>query len=95
MIANDECNHAIMSVCSFITLIRADSVELRLDNFVDWMTNGEHGTFDQFAKSPIGVFVDPSKMVVARAQGAPSRNCIGVLTLASCCQKSLSISAFC
>ena len=27
-------------------------------------------TFDQFAKSPIGVFVDPSKMVVARAQGA-------------------------
>ena len=84
-----------MSVCRFITLIRGNRVEQQSDNFVDWnVSTGWMRPFDQFAISPIGVFVVPSKMVVARRRQPPSRNCIGVLTLASCCQKSPSTSAF-
>ncbi len=48
-----------------------NSVELQSDNFGDWKSSTEWmQTSEQFAKNPIGMFVDPSKMVVARADGA-------------------------
>jgi catechol 2,3-dioxygenase len=44
---------------------------LQSDNFVDWNASTEWmRTSDRFAKNPIGVFVDPSKVVAARARGA-------------------------
>ncbi len=68
----ESAHHAIMSVCRLITLIRA-AIASSCSQIIsaigmpstEWM-----GTSDQFAKNPIGVFVDPSKMVTARAQGA-------------------------
>jgi catechol 2,3-dioxygenase len=48
-----------------------NSVELQHDNFGDWKKSSEWmRTSEQFARNPIGVFVDPGQMVEARAAGA-------------------------
>ena len=48
-----------------------NSVELQYDNFGDWDKSSEWmQTSPDFARNPIGVPVDPAKMVVARAAGA-------------------------
>ena len=48
-----------------------NSVELQYDNFGDWEASSEWmRTSEQFARNPIGVPVDPAKMVEARAAGA-------------------------
>lgn len=48
-----------------------NSVELQYDNFDDWNKSSEWmRTSKDFARNPIGVPVDPSKMVVARDGGA-------------------------
>ena len=48
-----------------------NSVELQYDNFGDWKRSTEWmRTSEQFAKNPIGMFVDPAQMVKARAAGA-------------------------
>ncbi len=48
-----------------------NSVELQYDNFGDWKQS-KHWmeTSEVFAKNPIGVFVNPAKMVEARDAGA-------------------------
>jgi catechol 2,3-dioxygenase len=48
-----------------------NSVELQYDNFGDWQASSEWmRTSPEFAANPIGVLVDPAKLVEARAQGA-------------------------
>jgi catechol-2,3-dioxygenase len=48
-----------------------NSVELQYDNFGDWRASSEWmRTSEEFARNPIGVPVDPDKMVQARAAGA-------------------------
>jgi catechol 2,3-dioxygenase len=48
-----------------------NSVELQYDNFGDWRASSEWmRTSPAFAKNPIGMMVDPAKMVQARAAGA-------------------------
>lgn len=48
-----------------------NSVELQCDNFGDWAQSKEWmRTSPDFAKNPIGVQVDPQRMVAARAAGA-------------------------
>ena len=48
-----------------------NSVELFVDNFGDWEKSGNFmRTSPEFASKPMGQFVDPEKMVVARVAGA-------------------------
>ncbi len=48
-----------------------NSVELQYDNFGDWRASTEWmRTSPAFAQNPIGMMVDPAKMVQARAEGA-------------------------
>jgi catechol-2,3-dioxygenase len=48
-----------------------NSVELQYDNFGDWRASSEWmRTSGEFARNPIGVPVDPVKLIEARAQGA-------------------------
>jgi catechol 2,3-dioxygenase len=48
-----------------------NSVELQYDNFGDWEKSSEWmRTSEAFAKNPIGMLVDPAKMVEARGAGA-------------------------
>jgi catechol-2,3-dioxygenase len=48
-----------------------NSVELQYDNFGDWKQSSEWmRTSPEFARNPIGVPVDPAKMVEARKGGA-------------------------
>jgi len=48
-----------------------NSVELQYDNFGDWKKSTEWmRTSEAFAKNPIGMLVDPAKMVQARGAGA-------------------------
>jgi catechol 2,3-dioxygenase len=48
-----------------------NSVELQFDNFGDWAKSKEWmRTSPDFANNPIGVQVDPDKMIAARAEGA-------------------------
>ena len=48
-----------------------NSVELQYDNFGDWRQSTEWmRTSEAFARNPIGMFVNPAKMVEARAAGA-------------------------
>jgi catechol 2,3-dioxygenase len=48
-----------------------NSVELNVDNYGDDWTSGEHlRNSPEFAKNPMGKYVDPDKMVAARATGA-------------------------
>jgi catechol 2,3-dioxygenase len=48
-----------------------NSVELQYDNFDDWKQSSEWmRTSPEFASNPIGVPVDPAKMVAARKGGA-------------------------
>jgi catechol 2,3-dioxygenase len=48
-----------------------NSVELQYDNFGDWRQSSEWmRTSPDFARNPIGIPVDPAKMVVARKSGA-------------------------
>ena len=48
-----------------------NSVELNVDNYGDCWTSSEHmRTSAEFAKNPMGTFVDPDKMIVARNAGA-------------------------
>jgi catechol 2,3-dioxygenase len=50
-----------------------NSVELQYDNFGDWQESSEWmRTSPEFAANPIGVPVDPAKMVEARHAGASS-----------------------
>jgi catechol 2,3-dioxygenase len=50
-----------------------NSVELVADNFVDWEKSGHFmRTSPQFAAQPMGSYVDPEKLVAARAAGASS-----------------------
>jgi catechol 2,3-dioxygenase len=50
-----------------------NSVELQYDNFGDWQASSEWmRTSAEFAANPIGVPVDPAKLVEARDQGASS-----------------------
>jgi catechol 2,3-dioxygenase len=47
-----------------------NSVELTVDNFGDWVKSSEFmRTSTQFAANPMGAYVDPDKMIVARAAG--------------------------
>jgi catechol 2,3-dioxygenase-like lactoylglutathione lyase family enzyme len=47
-----------------------NSVEIHVDNFGDCWTSGEYmRTSPEFAANPLGVFVDPEKMVAARIAG--------------------------
>ena len=58
-----------------------NSVELQYDNFGDWQASSEWmRTSPEFAANPIGVLVDPAKLVEARAQGASPADlpCIAV-----------------
>jgi hypothetical protein len=48
-----------------------NSVELNVDNYGDSWTSTEHlRTSPEFAKNPMGKYVDPDKMVAAREAGA-------------------------
>jgi catechol 2,3-dioxygenase len=48
-----------------------NSVEVNVDNFGNPWTSGEYiRTSPEFAANPIGVFVDPQKMIEAHASGA-------------------------
>jgi catechol 2,3-dioxygenase len=48
-----------------------NSVELQYDNFGDWRASSDWmRTSEEFARNPIGVPVDPAKLIEARAQGA-------------------------
>jgi catechol 2,3-dioxygenase len=48
-----------------------NSVELNVDNYCDSWTSGEHlRNSPEFAKNPMGKYVDPEKMVAAREAGA-------------------------
>lgn len=48
-----------------------NSVEVNVDNFGSGWTSSEYmRTSPEFADSPLGVFVDPDKMIVAREAGA-------------------------
>jgi catechol 2,3-dioxygenase len=48
-----------------------NSVELNVDNYGDGWTSGEHMRHSaEFAKNPMGAYIDPDKMVVARRTGA-------------------------
>jgi catechol 2,3-dioxygenase len=48
-----------------------NSVEINVDNFGDCWTSGEYmRTSTEFAADPLGIFVDPEKMVAARDAGA-------------------------
>ena len=48
-----------------------NSVELTVDNFGDWEKSSEYmRTSPQFAANPMGTYVDPDKMIAARAAGA-------------------------
>jgi catechol 2,3-dioxygenase len=50
-----------------------NSVELQSDNFGDWSQSTEYmRTTSEFAANPIGVSVDPDRMVAARHAGASS-----------------------
>jgi len=50
-----------------------NSVELQSDNFGDWSQSTEYmRTTSEFAANPIGVSVDPDRMVAARQAGASS-----------------------
>ncbi|HEY6762145.1 MAG TPA: VOC family protein [Baekduia sp.] len=50
-----------------------NSVELQADNFGDWSRSTAFMTDDPaFAENPIGVSVDPARMVAARSEGASS-----------------------
>jgi catechol 2,3-dioxygenase len=47
-----------------------NSVEINVDNYGSGLTSAEYmRTSAEFAKSPLGVFVDPDKMIVARETG--------------------------
>jgi catechol 2,3-dioxygenase len=47
-----------------------NSVELTVDNFGDWEKSSEYmRTSPQFAANPMGTYVDPDKMIAARAAG--------------------------
>ena len=47
-----------------------NSVELTVDNFGDWEKSSEYmRTSPQFASNPMGSYVDPDKMIAARAAG--------------------------
>ena len=46
-------------------------IELNVDNYGDAWSSAEHMmTSPDFAKKPLGVFVDPGKMIAARLEGA-------------------------
>ena len=48
-----------------------NSVELTVDNFGDWEKSSEYmRTSPQFAANPMGTYVDPDKIIAARAAGA-------------------------
>jgi catechol 2,3-dioxygenase len=48
-----------------------NSVELNVDNYGDCWTSSEHmRTSPDFARNPMGTYVDPDKMIVARKAGA-------------------------
>jgi catechol 2,3-dioxygenase len=48
-----------------------NSVELNVDNYCDSWTSGDHlRNSPEFAKNPMGKYVDPEKMVAAREAGA-------------------------
>jgi len=48
-----------------------NSVELNVDNYGDSWTSGEHlRNSPEFAKNPMGTYIDPDKMVAAREAGA-------------------------
>jgi catechol 2,3-dioxygenase len=48
-----------------------NSVELQTDNFGDWQRSAEFmRSAPEFAADPIGVHIDPDRLVEARAQGA-------------------------
>jgi catechol 2,3-dioxygenase len=50
-----------------------NSVELQSDNFGDWSQSTDYmRTTSEFAANPIGVSVDPDRMVAARQAGASS-----------------------
>ena len=72
-----------------------NSVELFVDNFGDW---GESGTFvrtaPDFAALPMGKYVEPEKILAARAAGASQERSIAVLTLESSALISLSTHVF-
>jgi hypothetical protein len=45
-------------------------VELTIDNFGDWAKSSEFmRTSPEFAVNPMGAYVDPDKMIAARAAG--------------------------
>jgi catechol-2,3-dioxygenase len=47
-----------------------NSVELTIDNFGDWAKSSEFmRTSPEFAVNPMGAYVDPDKMIAARAAG--------------------------
>jgi catechol 2,3-dioxygenase len=47
-----------------------NSVELMVDNFGDWEKSSEYmRTSPEFAANPMGAYVDPEKMIAARAAG--------------------------
>jgi catechol 2,3-dioxygenase len=48
-----------------------NSVELTVDNFGDWERSSEYmRTSPRFAANPMGTYVDPEKLIAARAAGA-------------------------
>jgi hypothetical protein len=48
-----------------------NSVEINVDNYGDCWTSGEHmRTSPEFARNPMGAYVDPDKMIAARKAGA-------------------------
>jgi catechol-2,3-dioxygenase len=47
-----------------------NSLELTVDNFGDWKKSSEYmRTSREFAANPMGTYVDPDKMIAARATG--------------------------
>jgi catechol-2,3-dioxygenase len=50
-----------------------NSVELQVDLFGDWTRSTEFMHGEQFARDPIGTYVDPEQLVAAWRAGAPPR----------------------
>lgn len=64
------CTDAGLQTAFYYSDPDGNSVELNVDNFGDPWTSGEYvRNSPEFASNPLGVFVDPDKMIAAHALG--------------------------
>jgi catechol-2,3-dioxygenase len=65
------CTDAGLQTAFYYTDPDGNTVEINVDNFGNPLTSQEYiRTSPEFARNPLGVFVDPDKMIDAHDQGA-------------------------